>query len=256
VRRARFWFWILVVLALPGCTALRPGHRPIAGGVSVAQLLDGLAARRAQLTSLRARARLKAGLAGLWTRQVVLVQRPGDVRMDVMSPFGLALALGTQQDVLWAYSPSQQVRYEGEASPANLARFLGAPVSAGDLVDILLGLPPARTAVTPPTLERDADQRLVVTLPFDGGTQQLWFDPTTFDIQRAEERRGEQLTFVVAFEDYREGFPHALDVASPAVGASARLAYDSVERNPTLDPALFAPPSTPRVLPLEAAATG
>ena len=254
--RARFCVWILVVLVLPGCTALRPGRGPIASGVSVTQLLDGLAARRAALTSLRARARLKAGLAGLWTRQVVLVQRPGDVRMDVMSPFGLALALGTQRDLLWAYSPSQQVRYEGEASPVNLARFLGAPVSVGDLVDILLGLPPARTPVTPPTLERDTDQRLVVTVPFDGGTQRLWFDPATLEIQRAEERRGEELTFVAAFEDYREGFPHTLDVASPVVGSSARLAYDSIERNPALDPVLFAPPSTPRVLPLEAAATG
>src|SRR4029077_8435977 len=97
-------------------------------------------------------------------------------------------------------SPSQQVRYEGEASPVNLARFLGAPVSVGDLVDILLGLPPARTPVTPPTLERDTDQRLVVTVPFDGGTQRLWFDPATLEIQRAEERHGEELTFVAAFE--------------------------------------------------------
>ena len=92
--------------------------RRVAAGVTAEHLLDGLAARRAAITSLRARARLKAGLAGLWTRQAVLVQRPGEVRMDVLSPFGLALAVGTQRDMLWAYPPSQQVRYEGEASPA------------------------------------------------------------------------------------------------------------------------------------------
>src|SRR5262245_63052649 len=118
----------------------------MAGGVGPEQLLDALAARRASVTSLRARARLKAGLAGLWTRQAVLVQRPGEVRMDVMSPFGLALARGTQRDLLWAHSPSQQVRYEGEATPLNLARFLGAPVSVGARVYIQLGLPPARVA--------------------------------------------------------------------------------------------------------------
>jgi hypothetical protein len=86
--------------------------------------------------------------------------------------------------------------------------------------------------------------------------QWLWFDPVTRQVARAEERRGEVLTFTLAFDDYRDGFPYVLDVASPLVGSSARLAYDTVERNPTLDATLFAPPSTPRVLPLEAAAAG
>ena len=247
--------WVLVVLALAGCSALRPPARPIAGGVSAEQLLDALAARRAALTSLRARARLKAGLAGMWARQAVLVQRPSEVRMDVLSPFGLALAVGAQRDLLWAYSPSQQVRYEGDANPQNVARFLGAPVSMSDLVDILMGLPPARTATATPTLERDAEQRIVLTIAFDGGTQRLWFDPLTLEPARVEERRGDTLNFTLAFDDYREGFPYALDVASPLGGSSARLAYDEVERNPSLDPSLFAPPSTPRVLPLEAATT-
>jgi hypothetical protein len=247
--------WALVVLLVAGCSLVRRGPAPIAGGASAEELLGGLEARRDAVTSLRARARLKAGLAGMWTRQAVLVQRPGEVRMDVLSPFGLALALGARRDVLWAYSPSDQVRYEGEASPLNLARFLGAPVSVSDLVDILMGLPPARTAVAPPTAERDAEQHIVVTVPFVGGTQRLWFDAATHQLARVEERRGDTLTFTLAFDDYRDGFPHALDVASPIVGSSARLAYDEVERNPALDPVLFAPPSSPRVLPLEAGVT-
>src|SRR5262249_55005743 len=207
-------------------------------------------------TSLRARARLKAGLAGLWTHQAVLVQRPSEVRMDVMSPFGLALAIGTQREVLWVFQPSNQVRYEGEASPLNLTRFLGAPVTVSDLVDVLLGVPPARVATAAPTLERTSDQGLVVTLPFDGGTQRLSFDPATLELRRAEERRVDVLTLTVAFDDYRDGFPYALEVAPPITGSSARLAYDSVERNVPLDAALFTPPSVPRVLPLEAATAG
>ena len=95
----------------------------------------------------------------------------------------------------------------------------------------------------------------MITIPFDGGTQRLWFDPASLTLERAEERRGDTVVFTVAFGDYREGFPHALEVASPLVGSSARLAYDAVEQNPALDATLFAPPSTPRVLPLEAAAT-
>jgi hypothetical protein len=248
--------WVLLVLALAGCATLRHRPPPLAAGVTAEHLLDGLAARRAATTTLRARARLKAGLAGLWTRQAVLVQRPGEVRMDVMSPFGLALAVGTQHDTLWAYQPSQQVRYEGEASPLNLARFLGAPVSVGDLVDILLGVPPVRVATGPAVLSRGDEGALVVTVPFDGGTQVLSFDPATLDLQHGEERRGDVLALAVTFTDYQDGFPHGLDVSSPVVGSSARLAYDAVERNVPLDETAFSPPSAPRVLPLEAAATG
>ncbi len=245
--------WLLVALALAGCSLTRRGG-PIPGGISPEQLLGTLDTRRASLTSLRARARLKAGLATIWTRQIVLAQRPGEVRMDVLSPFGLALAIGAERGELWAYSPSDQVRYEGEASPANLARFLGAPVSVVDLVDILMGLPPARAATGPPSFARDPDQHIVITIPFDGGTQRLRFDPLTLLLERAEERRGDVVTFTVAFSDYRDGFPYALDVASPLAGSSARLAYDTVEANPALEATLFAPPAAPRVLPLDAAA--
>jgi hypothetical protein len=250
------WGWLVAVLALGGCALVRPVRPlpPRIEGLTAAQLLGRVAERRAARTSLRARARLKAGVAGLWTRQAVLVRRPDEVRMDVMSPFGLVLAVGTQRELLWAYNPSEQARFEGEASPANLARFLGAPVSVGDLVDVLMGLPPARVASRPPTLERAPDQRWLVIVPVEGGEQRVWFDPYTLDPRRAEEQHGGVVTFTVAFDDYRDGFPRELDVSAPGVGSSARLAYDDVELNVPLDGSLFAPPSTPRVLPLPATA--
>ncbi len=255
MRRALRRGWPLVALALAGCSLVRPGPPVPAPAANAQELLDGLAARRTALTSLRARARIKSGVAGMWTRQAVLVQRPGQVRMDVMSPFGLALALGAQDHLLWAYSPSEQTRWEGEASPQNLARFLGAPVSTADLVDILMGLPPPRTPTEPPTLEREPDQRWRVTVPFDGGAQQIWFDPATREPRRAEERRGDTVVFAVVFDDWRDGLPHALDVSAPLAGSAARLAYDTVERNVTLEPVLFAPPSAEHVLPHERGAT-
>ena len=241
------------MLALAGCTLPRPSRPPAAEGVTAERLLSGLDARRQQYTSMRARARLKAGLAGLWTRQVVLVQRPGEVRMDVMSPFGLALAVGTQNDVLWAYSPSNEARYEGEASPA---QPVALPGRAG------VGPGSDRPALRPAAAadrHRSADarslvgRRLVLSVAFDGGTQQLWFDPATLELRRAEERRGDAVALTAEFGDYQGGFPHSLDVASPAAGSSAKLAYDAVEPNVPLDATLFAPPPAAHVLPLPAA---
>jgi hypothetical protein len=237
---------------LGGCALLRSGT----GGVqatSAAALLESIAVRRATVGSLRARARVKAGLAGVWTREAVLVQRPESVRMDVMSPFGLALAIGAEGRVLWVYPPSRGVRYEGEASAENLARFLGAPVTVPDLVDILLGVVPVRAAIAEPRVALTGEE-YAVTVDFADGVQTLWFSSTTLDLVRAEEARDGVVAMRVAFGDYKDGFPHAIEVSAPLSGQAASMAYDEVERNPTLDAALFSPPPVPRVLPLDAAA--
>jgi len=179
------------------------------------------------------------------------VRRPDAVRIDVLSPFGLALAVGVQGSLLWAYPPAESTRYEGPASAANLTRLLGAPVEVGDVVEVLLGMPPVRAAVGPPALAaRAGEYRL--TLPLAAGTQTIWFAGDTLSVRRAEETREGALALRVAFDDYRDGFPHLVEVGA-ASGATARLAYEAVERNAPVDPALFAPPPAARVLPLEAA---
>src|SRR5579883_2643776 len=132
--------WAVGVVLVGGC-ALR-GPRVAVRPATVDELLGAITARRAALASLRARAQVRTGLARLWTREAIVVQRPNAVRIDVLSPFGLTLALGTDGTVLWAYPPAEGTRYEGPATPANLARFLGTPVAVGDLAAILLGLPP------------------------------------------------------------------------------------------------------------------
>ncbi|MCW5889611.1 MAG: hypothetical protein KIT14_03580 [bacterium] len=236
-----------------GCTLFRPLPSRVQA-TSAPALLESLAARRAATTSLRARARVKAGLAGVWTREAVLVRRPESVRMDVMSPFGLALAVGTDGPLLWVYPPSRGVRYDGEASPANLARFLGAPVTVPDLVDILLGVAPAREPIAEPRLALRGDE-YAVTLDFADGVQTLWFSGATLDLVRAEEAREGVVSMQLAFGDHRDGFPHTIEVAAPLSGATASLAYDQIERNAEIDANLFAPPVVPAVQPLDGVAT-
>ena len=230
-----------------GVGALRPA-RP----TSVEELVGDIQARRTSLTSLRARMRLRSGLARMWTRQAILVQRPSAIRIDVLSPFGLALALGTEGRTLWAFPPQQRVRYEGPASPANFARLLGTPLGVGDLVDVLLGVPPTRQAIAPPTLERDGGE-YVLTVPYRGGSQLVYFTTDTLQMTRVEERRDGAATMHVTFGDYQDGFARALDLVAEN-GATASIAFDEVERNAAIDASVFDPPAAPRVLPLERAA--
>jgi len=240
----------LAVIFVAGCGLLR-GPRPLTPTTADA-LLDGLAARRAAVTSMRARVSVRAGLAGMWTREALVVQRPAGVRIDVLSPFGLAVAVGTDGSVLWAFPPAEGARYEGEATPENLARFLGVPVAVPDLVDILMGLPPRRTTAGPASIESTREREYRVTLPLADGTQTLWFAGDTLVLVRAEESRGTTPTLRVMFGDWQAALPHTLEVTVPTTGAAIHLAYDAIEANTHVEPSLFAPPPAGRVLPLEA----
>jgi hypothetical protein len=241
--------WAVVVA---GCT-LRAPVTPVRRPATADVLLANLEARRTAVTSLRGRARVRAGLGSVWTRQAVVVRRPDAVRIDVFSPFGLALALGARGMLLWAYPPAEGAVYEGPASPENVTRFLGAPVAVPDVVDILLGVPPARSVAGTPELGVTRDGEYELTLPLADGVQTLWFSGDTLAVLRAEERQEGIVVLRVTFDDYRDGFPYSVEVQVPARGGEVRLAYDSVEPNASIEPALFAPPAAPRVLPLEAA---
>jgi hypothetical protein len=241
----------LVAVLLTGCALRAP--RPLQP-TSPAALLESLAARRAAVTSLRARARLRAGLEGVWTREAVLVRRPDAVRIDVLTPFGLALAIGARGEVLWAYPPSEGTRYEGPATPENLTRFLGAPIRVEDVVDVLLGMPPRRTPVGASVLAVTDGREYRLTVPIAEGIQTIWFAGDTLLVTRAEERRAGAAVLQVGFGDYRDGFPHLLDVSAPGRGTTVKVAYDVVEPNAPVEPALFAPPPAPRTMPLDAAA--
>src|SRR5262249_7162371 len=147
--------------------------------------------------------------------------------------------------------PAAATRYEGAATAANLSRFLGAPLAVPDVIDVLLGLPPARTPAGPPELTTTDEGEYRVTVPLVGGSQTIWFAGEPLAGRRAEEGSGDAVTRRLAFDDYRDAFPHAIEVAAPAAAAAAHLVFEAVEPNPALDPALFAPPPAPRVLPLE-----
>jgi hypothetical protein len=219
-------------------------------------LLQSLASRRGALQRLRARARIRTGLASMWTREAVILQRPRSLRIDVLAPFGLAMAFGTDGTVLWAYPPRDGVRYEGPASPENLARVLGASIAVDDLVDVLCGLPPARLPTEAPRLEKTPDRQYRLTLPLADGTQQLWFRGDPLMLVRAEEIRTGQPPLQVAFSDHTDGFPHTIEVLVPNTGNTVTLRYDLVEPNAVIDPSVFAPPDAPAVRPLPTGAPG
>jgi len=242
---------LLLVLAVGGCTLFRPARPGLPAGTTAEALLADLDARRSLVHSVRARVKFRSGLAQVWARQAVLVQRPSGVRIDVLSPFGLALALGTDGETLWVYPPQDRLRYEGAATPENLSRFFGAPVRLDDLIDVLLGFPPHREPTAPPRLMPLAGGGGRVVIRFETGEQRLDFTGTPLRVQRADELRDGRLALRIDFGAYEDGFPREIDVSAPD-GSAARVRYVSVEPNVAIDEAVFRAPAATRVLPIEA----
>lgn len=234
---------VVAALALAGCPGRTRLPRP-ATTLDPVRLLADLDAWRATVGGLRARARLRSGIAGMWAHEAMLVERPRSVRVDVLSPFGLALALGTDGSMLWIFPPSEGVRYQGPATPENLTRFLGAPVAIEDLVDILLGAPPRRVPVAPMTAVWSGEAWRV-SVPHAHGVQVLTVDPETGAVVEAVEHGADGAGEVrVRFDDRRDGFPHSIDVVAPAIEVDARLRYGEVDFNPVVDDAVFRGPTT------------
>jgi hypothetical protein len=240
---------VALAVCVAGCGLLRP--RPaLPPGTTAEGLLATLDARRAAVRSMRARVHIRSGLVEMWAREAVLVERPRAVRVDVLSPFGLAVALGTDGERLWVYPPREGLRYEGAATPENVTRFLGAAVSVGDLVDMLLGCPPKRTPTGPVAFVPLPDGRGRVVVPFAGGEQRLDFAGRPPQVERADEVRAGRLELRIDFSDYRDGFPYVMDLRR-ADGPAASLRYVALETNVAVDPAVFAPPPATRVLPID-----
>lgn len=234
---------LVAALAAAGCPGRVQLPRP-ATSIDPTRLLSDLDAQRSVVGGLRARAKLRSGVAGIWAREAVVVERPRSVRVDVLSPFGLALAVGTDGSLLWVYPPSEGVRYEGMATPENLARFFGIQVAIEDLVDILLGLPPRRVPVGAVTVAWQ-ERAWRVEVPHASGVQILHVDPESRAVLEAvEHAEGETGEVRVRFHDRRDGFPHAIDVSAPEIDVDARLRYADVEYNPTIDASVFAGPTS------------
>lgn len=247
VRAVRAAILVAVAVASIGCggfARIRPFR-----STTAEVLLADMAARRSAVTSMRARVRLRSGLARVWTRQALLVQRPAAVRVDVLSPFGLALAFGTEGRTLWAFPPQQGVRYEGAATPENFQRLVGAPLAVPDMVDVLLGVPPERAPVEPPVLARDGDHWML-TVRYRDGTQVVAFAGDTLEIASIDERPDGGVAVHVGYGDYERGFARSLELATEGREA-IRIAFDEVEPNAIIDPAVFIGPQAPKVLPIE-----
>jgi hypothetical protein len=115
---------------------------------------------------------------------LLFAARPARLRMDIVSPFGVALATLTSDGTRFALSDLRDKRFlVGPAAPCNIARLTSVPLPGHVLVDLLRGEAPLlRRAGTRPTITWRGDGQYVVTIP----STQLAEETVAFAVPRED----------------------------------------------------------------------
>jgi hypothetical protein len=160
------------------------------------------------------------------------------------------------------YYPQQGTFFEGPATAATFARFIGLPLETEAIAPLLMGYirPSPAQAASTLYLQDDAGMYLLRFLGKAGELiQDVWVDPEQLLPRRALRYAPRATPAVdIAYSDFRPlaetfPFPHALVIWLPRVETEVRMQFLTVDLNPSLSPSVFhlSPPEGVPVVPLE-----
>jgi outer membrane lipoprotein-sorting protein len=245
-------------MAVAACSSL--GTRPEApravapAAVSAEMLLDDLARRSASLKSFRALAQMHyvGPTDKLGIKEVIVVERPDHLRIEMMSTFGVALQIATDGTTISAYHRGDRTFYQGKATMENLSRFTRLDIDLHDIADLLVGLPPERphSGRADLTFDRALGQWRVASPLVGHDLLVLWFDPDDRVPARARQTDpAGRPRYDASFAEYETvsgtAVPSFVRFEIPDQGAKIELRYSNITINSAIDPGLFrfsAPP--------------
>jgi hypothetical protein len=154
-------FAVVAVLALVGLAACAPAvaapaSSPPSADAVLARMREGAACAHA----VQGSAKLEHyGQEGRVRGELMLfAARPASLRLDVISPFGVAVATLTSDGTRFALADLRDKRfYVGPATACNIARLTAVPVPGHVLVDLLRG--------EAPVLKHEAGQSVIAWNP-------------------------------------------------------------------------------------------
>ena len=255
--RARWSALLLLSLsALAGCRTPAAVQPPTELEARTAEYLVALTARHDAVSALRARARteVEGASGGVFSRQLLLLERPASMRVEVMGLLGQrALVLATNGETYEVFRAESPGIERGDVHPGVLWDVAGVPLAPEAAVSVLLAAPALPAGGRPPTVHWDGASGEVVVA----------YTEKTFRFDAAGRLRGyhwhpDGHDWVVArYDEWRERgngeFPERITLDFPANGGRVRMALSEIELNPSLDAGLFRlrPPE-----PLSSAAEG
>ena len=228
-------FALVSCLLLAGCAAVPPPPSQLPDAASAIQRLRATGAcemalkAKAKLDHFGERGRVRGDL-------YMFAAVPARLRLDAISPFGVAVATLTSDGQSFALADLRDRRfYVGPASACNIARLTTVPLPAHVLVDLLRGQAPILKHDSPGTIAWSQDGYYVVTLyGTRDAIERLHLAPRPEDLGKPWDQQRMRLLDVVVWQKgvllYHAtlGDHHAAPMSPPLV--------DSMGLEPTLPP--------------------
>jgi hypothetical protein len=222
-------FALASLVALPGCFA----HPPASQLPSAAAALERLRETGRCGTGVQASAKVdEFGKQGRIRLDLLMfATAPANLRMDVVSPFGVTLATLTSDGSRFALADLRDKRfYVGPASACNIARFTTVAVPGYVLVDLLRGQAPVLKRASEPTITWSGSGYYVVRIASTReASEELHLVPHPDDFGKPWSLQRLRL-LEVKVEQYGDLLYHAeLADHRPTTTAPARVDPDGVE---------------------------
>jgi len=210
-----------------------------------------IAAGPAQVV-IEARASQYSARGGLKGKLLILMQRPGRLRLEGLSPTDdMVSVLATDGERFTSFQRGAARCWVGRACPANVGRFVAIPIEPDELVGTLLGRPPLLPHQRATMKWDGAVGAYRVDLVGDasdlgmahGRTQRLWVAHGDGRILRATLLEGQDTKVDVVYSDWRRLgerlLPGRLDITLARERTDLRLEYRDVEAGVELPAEVF-----------------
>ncbi len=192
-----------------------------------------LADRDQMLTSLQTAAVMEyVGPNGhVKARERISVRRPASLRVEALSPLGVALVVTADANEVAVFDPAKNTIARGPATAATLDRVARIPFAPQQAVRLLLALAPDATLLsTPPTSSSEENGATTLTYSLDDGSAtQLAFGDGDLLLIRELARDG-SVVYEVVYSDYRDiggvRFPSVIAASFPTTTTAIKFSLD------------------------------
>jgi outer membrane lipoprotein-sorting protein len=231
---------LLAALETSACITVRPPPIPApepiagfdAGKYQVRKLIAALAERDKTLDSMQTPAVMEytAGDQHVKAKEEIVVKRPGNLRVEAMSPFGVALLLAAQGSELAIFEPGRNRFMRGNATADTLYRYVRIPMAPADAVGLLMGLAPPEFALNrvADSVSNDGAMTVASYRNAASGTRELGFSAGNLAMVRETAGNG-RVNYEVRYSDYHDiggvMFPYVVDATFPAAGSHVTFRY-------------------------------
>lgn len=248
---ARLLFGLPLLAVLACRTLVEPGApRPLPAGDRRGEaLVAALAATGAERSALRATARVsvEGQHGGSFARQILLLERPARLRLEVLGVLGQRVAVlasdGIHYDLYRAERPAIE---SGDVHPGILFEVAGLALTPEEAVRLALGAPIAPDEGRPSVAGAAAlVDGVRVELGYRAGDPRrtLEFDASGALSRYAVRDAASGLVLDARYGDYRPlgggRFAYRVQVSLPAATTRAEIEFQTVELNPKLPNELF-----------------